>query len=289
METERKITMIRFGPAGNSDSFYNEGYKSSLQAPKWLNEKGLSAFEYQCGNGIVVKEDTAVKLGIEAEKYDIALSVHAPYFISLASPEEEKRKNSIRYIIDSLKVARWMNAKRIVVHPGGASKGDRRELFELACKTMREALNEAQNQGLDDIYICPETMGKINQLGTVDEIIEMCKMDERLIPTLDFGHINARGLGCLKDESDFEEIVLKVKNELGEYRGKHFHSHFSRIEFTKGGEKKHWTFADTEYGPDFTPLANIIKKYSLEPVIICESRGTQVEDAIQMKEECTNE
>jgi len=281
--------MIKFGPGGNSESFYKEGYKATLQAPLWLKNRGLDAYEYQCGNGVNVGEESAKAIGVEAEKHGITMSVHAPYFISLASVEEEKRDKSIKYVLDTLKVAKWMGATRIVVHPGGCSKRDRKEAAALANETMKRIVDTVKSEHITGIAICPETMGKINQLGTVDEIIEMCKIDERLIPTLDFGHINARGLGCLKDEGDFEEIILKVKNELGEYRGKHFHSHFSRIEFTKGGEKKHWTFADTEYGPDFTPLANIIKKYSLEPVIICESRGTQVEDAIQMKEECTNE
>lgn len=275
--------MIKFGPGGNSKSFYDAGFKATTEAPKWLASIGLDAYEYECGNGINVTEPTARKIGEEAKKYNINLSVHAPYFISLASEEEEKRQNSIRYIINSLKVAKFMGATRVVVHPGGAGKRDRRDVFLLAMDTMKQAVEVAKSEGYDDIYICPETMGKINQLGTVEEIIEMCKIDEMLLPTIDFGHINARTMGGLKTEEDFYNIIKYIINELGTERGNNFHVHFSKIEYTKGGEKKHLTFEDTEYGPDFILLAKAIKKLNVTPTIICESAGTMAEDALTMK------
>ena len=88
--------IARFGPAGNSDSFYDEGHKATLEAPLWLHGRGLTAYEYQCGRGVRVSEETARAMGEEAAKYGVALSLHAPYFISLASAEAEKRDNSIR-------------------------------------------------------------------------------------------------------------------------------------------------------------------------------------------------
>ena len=275
--------MIKFGPGGNSKSFYDSGHKATTEAPKWLSEIGLDAYEYECGNGVNVTEPTAKKIGEEAKKYNISLSVHAPYFISLASEEEEKRQNSIKYIMGSLKVAKYMGATRIVVHPGGAGKRDRKDAFLLAMETMKNAVKVAKSEGYNDIYICPETMGKINQLGTVEEIIEMCKIDEILLPTIDFGHINARTMGGLKTEEDFYNIIKYIQNELGAERGNNFHVHFSKIEYTKGGEKKHLTFEDIEYGPDFTLLAKAMKKLKVTPTIICESAGTMAEDALTMK------
>lgn len=275
--------MVLFGPGGNSVSFYNEGYKSTLDAPKWLSEKGLNAYEYECGQGVRVSVDTAKKFGEEAKKYGITLSVHAPYFISLASEEEQKRENSIKYILDTLNIAKAMGAKRIVVHPGGCSKRDRQEAFLLALETMKKAVFMAKENGYADIEICPETMGKINQLGTLEEIVKMCKIDKMLVPTIDFGHINAREMGSLKTEEDFEKIVKYMISELGEERGRRFHVHFSKIEYTTGGEKRHLTFEDEVYGPNFLPFAKIIKKYDLNLVIICESDGTMAEDAIIMK------
>ncbi|MBZ4644727.1 MAG: deoxyribonuclease [Petroclostridium sp.] len=273
----------KFGPSGNSDIFYEQGYKSSLQMPEWLKNMGLDAYEYQCSKGVNISEKTAKKLGENARAFGIELSVHAPYYINLASIEAEKREGSKRYIIETMTAARWMGAKRVVVHPGSCSKINREAALELAKDTLKEALKEADALGLDDIHICPETLGKINQLGTLEEVMELCKIDERLIPTIDFGHIHARGLGCLVGKSDFEKVFDIIENSLGSERLKNFHSHFSRIEFTSGGEKKHWSFCDIEYGPEFEPVAEIVYKRNLSPVIICESRGTMAEDALELK------
>ena len=137
--------------------------------------------------------------------------------------------------------------------------------------------------GFSSVTMCPETMGKMNQMGTLEEVLELCAMDERLVPTIDFGHLNSRMQGALKTAEDFEKIILATEKKLGEYRAKNFHAHFSRIEYTSGGEKKHVTFAETEWGPDFEPLAEVLVKYGCTPEIICESAGTQAEDALEMK------
>ena len=275
--------MIRFGTAGNPDNFYENGGKASADMPAWLKTQGLSAYEYQCGKGVKISAETAEKLGKNARDNGIYLSVHSPYFISLSSVEEEKRLNSVNYIMQTLSAARAMGAKRIVVHAGSCSKISREQAMEYATDTLKIALFEAKNAGLDDIALCPETMGKINQLGTVDEIIELCKISESFIPCIDFGHVNARGLGCLSETADFEEIINKIHNQLGEERGKRFHVHFTRIEYTTGGEKKHIPYEDESFGPDFHPFAELIVKKNLEPVIICESPGTQGIDAVTYK------
>jgi len=275
--------MIRFGPAGNSENFYSQGHKTSVESPKWLHEMGLNAYEYQCGKGVHIPEETARQLGKEASLYDIALSIHAPYYINMSGDDPVKRENSRQYIYSTLKAASWMNAKRIVVHPGSCGKMDRRSALNLSIQMMKDVLLEAKNLGFSDILICPETMGKMKQIGTLDEVIELCKIDDRLIPTVDFGHVNARSLGGLVSVQDFEEIILNIQNQLGHDRAKHLHCHFSRIEFTAGGEKKHWTLADTQFGPNFEPLAEVLCKMNLEPIIICESAGTMAEDAVKLK------
>lgn len=275
---------IKFGSAGNPDSFYGQGGKSSLEMPKWLASMGLDAYEYQCTKGVKISQDSAVKLGDFARRYSIALSVHAPYYINISSAEPEKIEKSIGYIISTAAAAQHMGADRVVVHMGAAINMTRRAAMDISKKTIHTALREMDGRGLGNISLCPETMGKINQMGTLEEVIEVCRLDERLIPTIDFGHLNSRGLGSMTKPEDFENVILRLKDELGEYRAKSFHCHFSKIEYTKGGEKKHLTFEDKEYGPEFEPFAQVIVKHSLTPVIICESAGTQAEDAAQMKE-----
>lgn len=275
--------MIRFGPSGNSESFYEQGFKSSVHMPKWLRNLGLDAYEYQCNKGVKVGEGTARQIGEQAAANDIFVSIHAPYYISMASSEKEKRDNSRRYIIETLQAARWLGAKRIVVHTGSCSKVSREWALNTAIGVLKESIFEADALGLGDITICPEVLGKLNQLGTLEEILEMCSIDERLIPTVDFGHLHARGMGCMNSVEDFDKVLDKIENALGYERLKNLHCHFSRIEFTTGGEKKHWTLEDKQFGPDFEFLAEAIVKKKMEPVIICESRDNMAEDALKLK------
>ena len=275
----------KFGPAGTALSFKEMGYKKSVQLGEYLTKFGLNHFEYQCGQGVRVSEESAKEIGAALRNAGISVSVHAPYFISLSSVEEEKRLNSVNYILASAKAVSAMGGDRIVIHSGSCSKMTREEALELAKNTMKLAREELVAQGLENIRCCPETMGKINQLGDLHEVMELCKIDESFIPCIDFGHLNARTFGSIKDKSDYEKILDTIENELGSERLKTFHSHFSKIEYTeKGGEKKHLTFADTVYGPQFEPLMELVAKKNLAPTFICESDGTQTEDAKTMKD-----
>ncbi len=275
----------KFGPAGTALSFKEMGYKKSVQLGEYLTKFGLNHFEYQCGQGVRVSEESAKEIGAALRNAGISVSVHAPYFISLSSVEEEKRLNSVNYVLASAKAVNAMGGDRIVIHSGSCSKMTREEALELAKNTMKLAREELVAQGLENIRCCPETMGKINQLGDLHEVMELCKIDESFIPCIDFGHLNARTFGSIKDKSDYEKILDTIENKLGSERLKTFHSHFSKIEYTeKGGEKKHLTFADTVYGPQFEPLMELIAKKNLAPTFICESDGTQTEDAKTMKD-----
>lgn len=271
--------IARFGPAGNSDSFYAVGHKATVEAPAWLQSLGLTAYEYQCGRGVRVSTDTAKAMGEAAAQCDVQLSLHAPYFISLASAEAEKRENSVRYILESARAVAAMGGKRIVVHPGGLGGLSRRDATVLAAETLRRAQRVLDEEGLCDVRICPETMGKINQLGDLDEVLEFCKVDERFLPCIDFGHLNSRTQGNLNSREAFASALDRLHNDLGAERAAVFHAHFSKIEYTKGGEKRHLTFEDTVYGPDPAPLMQLIRERGLTPTFICESDGTQAEDA----------
>ena len=274
---------IRFGPSGNSELFYEQGNKTSVQMPKWLYHMGLNAYEYSLTRGINIKEETARLIGQEARKYNIKVSVHAPYYINLASPEKDKREKSIKYILDSLEAARWLGANRVVFHPGSCAKMNREKAVETVVSTMKCLVVEAREYLQDGILLCPETMGKINQVGTLDEVLYLCSLHENIIPTLDFGHLHARGSGAINSKEDYEVILNRVENAIGYERTKGFHSHFSRIEFSQGGEKKHWTLSDIQYGPEFSFLAEVLIEKQLTPVIICESRGVMAEDALRLK------
>jgi deoxyribonuclease IV len=276
--------VICFGPAGNSESFYVEGHKHSVEMPKWLNAKGLNAYEYSFGRGVNLKEETAAEIGAEGAKYNIALSVHAPYYINFANDNEESRIKSRRYLYDSAKVASAMGAARVVFHSGSCTGKDRAEALRLTMSELEIVLRELERQDLNNILLCPETMGKQNQQGTLDEIIAICSLDcTRLIPAIDFGHINALEQGSLKKKADFERIVDSVEEKLGKETANRIHVHFSHIEYGKSGEVKHLTFEDEVFGPDFSPFAEVLWERKMHPVIICESRDVMAEDALKMK------
>ena len=275
---------IRFGTAGISDSFDAMGFKNSLDIPAYIERFQLHAFEYQCGRGVRLGLDKAAEMARRAEKPDILFSVHAPYFISMSSMVEETRLKSIDYILQSCRLVRAPGGRRVIFHSGSCGKQSREEALEKALDTMQRMVKAVDEEGFDDITLCPETMGKIGQLGTLDEVLALCGVDKRITPCIDFGHLNARTLGGIQTKQDYADILDRMQQVLQDERARNFHVHFSRIEWSKGGEKRHWTFADTQFGPEYPPLIQLLKERQLSPVIICESAGTQAEDALSMQE-----
>ena len=275
--------MIRFGPAGNADSFYEAGHKSSLEIPEYLAALGLNAYEYQCGRGVNVKSDFCQELAVKAREHKIFLSLHAPYFINLGTSDPKVMESSLGHIAKALAAARDMDATRIVVHPGSRGKGSRTGALTRAERLLAKIAEEMM-PAFPGISLCLETMGKVNQLGTLDEVISLCKVDKCLMPAIDFGHLHARDLGAIKGRDEFEAVLDRIASSLGAEAVQNLHIHFSAIEFAKGGEIRHRTFAEREYGPDFEPLAAIVARDRLTPVIISESAGAQTEEALAMKE-----
>lgn len=273
---------VTFGPGGNSADF---PYKSSLDAPRWLAGLGLDLYEYECGRGVNIGEESARKLGECARQAGIALTLHAPYFISLSNPAPESLEKTIGYVLSACRAADWMGASRVVVHSGALLKRTRREAQDISLRSLREVIKACDDAGYGHITLCPETMGKLNQLGDLDEVLELCELDERLLPCIDFGHLYARSLGADEGREVFARMLDRMAQVLGERRASRFHCHFSRIEFTpKGGEKCHRTFDDHGgFGPEPEPLLAELAGRGWSPTIICESAGTQTQDALTMK------
>ena len=277
MPNERAL----FGPGGNSRAFYEAGMKSTVDAPGWVSSIGLDAYEYEAGSGLTASAGTLTLIGQKAKEAGIRMSLHAPYFISLSGVEEVKRLGSLRYISQSLNAAKLLGAYLIVVHTGSAAKITREEAMRLASDTLLHLLDEIPENG---VLIGLETMGKINQLGTLDEVIELCKLSPRFVPVVDFGHMNARECGgVFSSAEDYLRIFDTIGTKLGDQIARNLHCHFSKIEWSAGGEKKHLTFADSIYGPPYEPLVDLISREHLTPTIICESDGTMSDDALTMK------
>ncbi len=272
----------KFGPGGNCDAFKLAGGRSTLQAPGYVKKRGLDAYEYEAGNGLSASEELLAAIGLKAKEHNISLSFHTPYFISLSSVEREKRVKSVEYIRQSAYASKLLDANIMVVHCGSCAKISRETALEYATETLTNAAQMLEDNGFRTV-LGIETMGKVNQLGTLDEVLTLCQISDKFAPVVDFGHLNARDRGVLKTTDDFKRIFDAISQKLGAKYAENLHCHFSKIMYTEMGEKKHLTFEDDIYGPEFEPLAKAIANLGVSPTIICESAGTQTDDALAMK------
>ncbi len=275
--------MIKFGPSGNSQSFYDEGNDGTEQAALFCKKRALDCFEYSFGRGVRMSDAKAVAIADAFRNEDVEISVHAPYFINFANPDEEMALKSFGYVLDSAKMLFKMGGNRLVFHPATEGKLSRAEAVALTADRLKRLRDLIYENGMQDIRYCPETMGKLAQIGTVEEVTSFCLIDPCFTPCVDFGHVNARERGSLRTVADYKIRLEYMLEKLGYERMKHFHVHFSKIMYSAKGEVKHLTFEDTLYGPEFEPLAVALKDLKLEPYIVSESAGTQAEDAAEMK------
>ena len=275
--------MIKFGPSGNSESFYEAGYDRTEQAAKFVREHDLDCFEYSFGRGVRMSEGTAFAMALAFMRENVEISVHAPYFINFANPDDEMASKSYGYVLDSAKACKWMGGKRVVFHPAAQGKATRESAVALTVERLKVLRDYIYLNNFEDMIFCPETMGKLAQIGTIEEVTEFCLVDKVFTPCVDFGHVNSREQGSLKTVGDYKSRLEYMIEKLGFERMKNFHVHFSKIMYGAKGEIKHLTMEDTVFGPEFEPLAVALKDLKLEPFIVSESAGTQIEDAALMK------
>lgn len=272
----------RFGPAGVPPMFRLMG-ATTADVPKLLHEEGLDAFEYQAsrwGPKPQINPDDAKKLGEECRKNDVKLSMHGSYFINL-SGKKEVVEASKRRLIACATAADWMGAYVVVFHTGFYGKLEKNFAFKSALTALKEVSLEMKSVGLK-VKLGPETMGRKFQVGNLDEILNLNQEIEGTQLVIDWGHLHALHLGTLKKVEDFRVIAEKVEQALGTEALRSMHCHFSKIEFSSQGEKRHHTLDEERYGPEFRMLAEVIVDFGLHPTMICESPFLDV-DARKMK------
>ncbi len=274
--------MIRIGPSGNSDALYASGRKHTYEEAAYLSALGLNAFEYSFGRGVSMTDATAQKIKDEFVKYGVVISVHAPYYTNFANPDPEMIAKSIGYIKQSLAACNKLGGERVVFHPAACGKATRAEAVART-KANLALLAEQCREIPFPFKLCAETMGKNNQIGTVEEVVDFCLIDDMFYPCFDFGHINSYMHGGLKTKDDYRRILDYTVDKLGFEKASRMHVHFSKIQYGDKGEIRHLTFADDKYGPEYAPLAELFDEYGMSPYIVCESDGTMSDDALAMK------
>ncbi|HVP92476.1 MAG TPA: TIM barrel protein, partial [Acidobacteriota bacterium] len=228
-----------------------------------------------------IKREDAEKLGLEAERNDVLLSFHGSYFINF-SGEKGIVEASKRRLIACATAAEWMNAYVVVFHPGFYGNKTQWEVFKNCLQALKEVVEALNAMGIKNVKIGPETMGRSYQFGNFDDTLSLCQEVERTQLVIDWAHLHARDGGLFKTVEDFRKIVEEAERRLGAEAVKDMHCHFSKIEFTAKGERRHHVMDDADYGPDFTMFARVITEFKLRPVIISESPIIDI-DAIKMR------
>ena len=190
---------VIFGPAGKPIKFRGKAFES----PDYLAKRGLHAFEYQSTRGVRIKEEASLTLRDIARRNDVLVSMHGPYYINMCSKEEEKIDASIERLVQCARVGEYMGAYRLVFHPGFYSNRKPEVCMDIAKKAFTRLLERCEEEGIENFTFAPETTGKRSQLGSLDEIIEMCASFDHFEPTIDFAHVHARGRGILNKKEEY--------------------------------------------------------------------------------------
>ena len=248
---------IKIGPSMGS------GKKGVQQ----VHQLGLDCMEVVFTYGVKMKEPQAREIGDLARELQIALSVHAPYYVNLASKESEKITASRQRILQSCEMATHLGARYIVFHAGFYQQRDQEQVYQMIKQEMVTLLDEIARQKWD-VVLAPETTGKGAQFGTLDELLRL-KQETGCHLCVDFAHLKARNIGKI----DYDEVMKKLQGQGL------IHAHFSGIEWTKKGESRHLLTAEQ----DIEELFHYLSKYQISANIINESPDPSG-DAVKMKQ-----
>jgi len=257
MKTTTPVPSILIGPGGSGGRGHIKGLREAAR-------RGLDCMEIEFTYGVRMKPEMAETVGALADDLGITLSVHAPYYINLASYETDKIDASRKRILDSCQRAHLMGARKVVFHAGFYQKRTARETYRLIRKEILDLQQHIRKSGWQ-VALCPEITGKPSQFGSTEELLELMQ-DAGCGITVDFAHLYARNQGNI----DYDAVMPRLPQA--------FHAHFSGIEYTAKGEKKHIRTQPAHFRPLLDALINHHKNVTL----ICES-PKPFEDAIMMK------
>lgn len=275
----------RFGPAGMPPRF-KELKQPVTEVPNYLRNEGLDSFEYQMvrwGPKPQIRREMAEKLGKNAAENDVWLTAHGSYFVNLTSPNKETLEASKRRLLACVTGANWMGAHIVVFHPGSYTGRPPQEVFKRCAKAMEEVIETMRSLGMTRVHLAPEMMGKSSQFGSVEEVLALCERVDLTEPNVDWSHLHARDRGRFRTIDDVRKVMDQIEKRLGTNALKNLHSHYSHIEFTDKGERRHHNLDRVEYGPDFKLLAKLIAERDLKPVIACETPNLDM-DAVKLRD-----
>lgn len=271
---------IRLGPAGKPVHYKGDSGKVC----SYIRAMGLDAYEYQATYGVRVSESIAKKIRGDSDRNDVIVSLHAPYYVNLSSPKDDVRERSIERLVQAVRAGNWMGAYRIVFHPGFYSGQSREKALKVCEESIEQLLGEIETLRVDNFCLAPETTGRRSQVGSLSEIIEICQSFDNFEPTIDFAHIYARSGGSLREVEDYMRILDALEENLDiDY----LHCHYTRIEYTDKGEKKHHSLDEKGYGPPLKPILYSLIERGWDYTIICETPHRDL-DALKIRDILTS-
>lgn len=267
---------LLFGTGGIPRSTKGTG---SISGIKRIRELGLDCMELEFVQGVRMSEKGAKNVLEAANNEDVALSVHAPYYINLNSYEEKKLKASLERIYDAAKIGSLCGAESIVLHAGFYQKSSKQNTFESISKALKELTGQLKDEGIQAV-LRPETMGKRTQFGTLEEVLALSAEIEGVMPCLDFCHLHARE-GKENSYSEFMDILSGVEEYLGKEGLSNMHMHVSGVEYGTNGEKRHLTLKESDL--NYPELMKALKEFKARGRIILESPIME-QDALMLRE-----
>jgi deoxyribonuclease IV len=251
----------------------------SLGAVQQMHSLGLQALELGWVQSVRVSEETCAIIKQEAQIQDIALSVHAPYFINLNANDEEWPKSRKR-LMDAAYYGNLAGATDIIFHPGSYFEQPAETVLGIAIPRLAECVQEIRASG-NLVTLRPETMGKSAMLGSLEDTLEMSKQIPGVLPCVDFAHLHARSAGKENSKSEWLIIFDKIQNALGDNSLQSLHIHLSGIEYSAKGEKNHLPLKESDF--NLTELLEALEQMNCAGRILCESPIME-EDALYIQE-----
>lgn len=272
-----------FGVAGTPTNYKGK----FIELFDWLREKGLNAYEIQCVYGFKIS-DVNKEIYLKERQNGIYFSIHAPYYVNLGSKNAPSVEKSKEYMRQGIELAKSVGVNRIIFHPGGGHENTP-EGRRVAIKQLIDAINEiTSSTDMGDVRFYPEIGGKTANLGSLDEIIEICKQCEYCYPCIDIAHLHAREVGSLTDKQAIRTRLEKIKAEIPDKFAKiHFHAY--TIQYNDKGEMHHLVhgqnMADGSVGkPDLKEFVEVLHEMNINPWVISEASESQEIGAKYMRD-----
>ena len=267
---------LLFGTAGTPISTKQ---RSSAFGIKRIRELELDCMELEFVRGVRMKEEMAQNIFETASAWNVALSVHAPYYINLNSAEQEKIEASVKRIYESARIGALCSAESIVFHPAYYQKDSSEKVYSRVSKLLGDLSSRLAEENINAV-LRPETTGKPSQFGSLEELLQLSSEIEGVLPCIDFSHLHARSSGEENSYDEFSHTLSRVEDRLGRDGLNNMHIHVSGIKYGPKGEQRHLKLEESDF--NYTELMQSFKDFDIKGLVICESPNLE-DDALLLK------